>query len=170
MKNVVGIAAFLSVCFAWGPARADEQTVKTCVTVLKESVSPCTPKDQSQGRCTQDNPYIACMSYENRCFEPVKCKLRGSARLEEDYTGFTKDVFDWRDETIYYNSNHRICFNFKKDEYNLWKLKKVGKPSVDCASQEGGQTPCTPGTPGCEGTTPGIDPRPCDPFDWNSNC
>jgi hypothetical protein len=170
MKKVITLALLFGWSLHARTAAASEQVVKSCVTVLKHSVSACTPKDQAQGRCTADNPYAACMSYENSCVEPVKCTLRANARLVEDYTGFTKDVYDWREETIYYNSNHRVCFSFKKDEYNLWKLKNVGKPTVDCEDEESGVQPCTPGQPGCEGTTPPIDPRPCDPFDWSSNC
>ena len=170
MKKLIGMMMLTCLALSSSAAYANEQTVKSCVTVLKESVSACTPKDQSQGRCTPDNPYIACMSYENRCFEPVKCVLRGNALLEEPYTQFTKEVSDWRNETIFYNSSHRICFNFKKDEYNAWKLKKVGKPTVDCETQSSGQQPCTPGAPGCAGTQPPIDPRPCDPYDWDSDC
>ncbi len=170
MKKAIGLIMFAGAVLTSFGASADDSTVHQCITVLKNSVSACTPKDQQQGRCDQGNNKIACMSYENRCYEPVKCTMKGNAQLEEPYTGFTKDVSDWREETVFYNSNHRICFNFAKDEYHAWKLKKVGKPELDCEMPSSGREPCRPGTPGCDGTMPTPDPRECDPFDWDSNC
>lgn len=142
------------------------------LTVFKHSLSDCTPKDEYLGYCTQTaEPYQACMTYHNPNYVPLVCNLMARANFVERYgTGFTKEVLDVRQETIYYNSYHRVCFDFRKDAYHLWRLVKVGKPKVDCVDDGSGFEPCDPSTQSDCGQTPIIDGEACDPYDWDSDC
>lgn len=83
------------------------------------------------GGCTEVKP-VVCMTYSNDCLAPIKCKLTVSALLAEPFTGFTKIVTDVRDEIVFYNQTAQVCFNFRKDVYNLWKLIDTSDPDIHC--------------------------------------
>ena len=80
---------------------------------------------------------IVCMEYSNDCIKPIICNLKVSALLTERDTGFTKKVTDVRNEKVFYNQTHYICFNFAKDAYNAWKLREVGEPEINCSEWTG---------------------------------
>jgi len=91
----------------------------------------CTEEDQEAGLCEITHPTV-CMTYGNDCPFPIICKLQVSASFEEPFTGFTKKVTDVRNEIVFYNSTHEVCFNFSKDVYNNWFLTEVDDPMIDC--------------------------------------
>ena len=78
----------------------------------------------------------ACVTYPNIFTRPIKCRLEATAQLADPVTGFTKEVSDVRDEVIFHNSNHEVCFNFAKDEYDGWLLLSIETLSVACEPVE----------------------------------
>ena len=101
------------------------------VTVDHLDFRGCSPLDEEEGRCDPADP-VVCMTYGNGCYNPIICRLQVSARFAEPYTGFTKRVTDIRDEIVFYNSTHEVCFNFSKDVYHTWVLMSTSEPKIDC--------------------------------------
>ena len=92
----------------------------------------CSAEDEIAGRCDPVDP-VVCMTYSNTCYPPIRCRLEVTAKLAEPYTGFTKTVTDVREEIVFYNSEHHVCFNFSKDQYHLWRLIETGDPIIECS-------------------------------------
>jgi hypothetical protein len=82
--------------------------------------------------CPEKVKPVVCMEYANDCPLPISCRLEVSALLAEPFTGFVKVVTDVREEVVFYNQSHKVCFNFAKDEYNNWDLLDTSIPKIDC--------------------------------------
>ena len=90
--------------------------------------------EPDQPMCLTHEPTapIVCMEYKNDAIIPIACTLTVSALLAEPFTGFSKKVTDHRDEVVFYNQCHEVCFNFGKDRYNAWFLIDISEPIIDC--------------------------------------
>ena len=85
-----------------------------------------------QEGCNGHPSPVVCMTYNNDCLNPIVCNLKVSALLAEPFTGFVKQVTDVREEIVFFNQTHRVCFNFAKDVYDAWFLLDTSEPEIKC--------------------------------------
>lgn len=92
----------------------------------------CDPGTRDEDTCPETVQPVVCMTYFNECIRPIVCELEVSALLIEPFTGFTKKVTDVREEVVFFNQEHEVCFNFSKDIYNAWFLIDTSDPKISC--------------------------------------
>ncbi len=104
------------------------------VEVKKASFTPCTPELAAQNLCSIEGPHFwGCLTYKNAGQTNLTCDVRLDVSFS---TGEDKSVV--RNEKLYYNQAHQICFSFPQPTEAFQKVKAL---AIVCQSQGSSQSP-----------------------------
>ncbi len=121
------------------PFALDEQTCQIgwpCmkVEVKKSSFTACTPELQAKQLCdAEGDNYWECLTYQNVGRNSLSCDVRLDLTFA---SGDDKSIR--REEKLYYNQSHVLCFGFPEKKADFQKVKSL---SIVCQPMDVQQKP-----------------------------
>ena len=104
------------------------------VEVKKSSFTPCTTELAAKGLCDADGDnYWGCVTYQNVGRSHLNCDVR----LDLTFAG-GDDPSIRREEKLYYNQSHVLCFGFPEKKAEFQKVKAL---SIVCQALDAPQKP-----------------------------